>query len=123
MGTMLALERSLLRGFLSAAESLEWKQGEVAAAGEGRSRPGGGKVPGRCYGYSEPPTSPPAPGRARAAAGGSLHRRPLRGRSCPPLPPFLPFARLWGAPAGAAGRGRPVGLVRPEGRERHCRQG
>ncbi|XP_054678363.1 tetratricopeptide repeat protein 27 [Grus americana] len=32
---MLALERSLLRGFLSAAESLEWKQGEVAAAESG----------------------------------------------------------------------------------------
>ncbi|KFP00952.1 Tetratricopeptide repeat protein 27, partial [Calypte anna] len=34
-GTMLALERSLLRGFLSAAESLEWKQGEVATAESG----------------------------------------------------------------------------------------
>ncbi|XP_059324282.1 tetratricopeptide repeat protein 27 isoform X2 [Ammospiza nelsoni] len=32
---MLALERALLRGFLSAAESLEWKQGEVAAAESG----------------------------------------------------------------------------------------
>ncbi|XP_054255066.1 tetratricopeptide repeat protein 27 [Indicator indicator] len=32
---MLALERSLLRGFLSPAESLEWKQGEVAAAESG----------------------------------------------------------------------------------------
>ncbi|XP_008492188.2 tetratricopeptide repeat protein 27 isoform X1 [Calypte anna] len=32
---MLALERSLLRGFLSAAESLEWKQGEVATAESG----------------------------------------------------------------------------------------
>ncbi|NWR56124.1 TTC27 protein, partial [Bucorvus abyssinicus] len=32
---MMALERSLLRGFLSAAESLEWKQGEVAAAESG----------------------------------------------------------------------------------------
>uniref|UniRef100_A0A8C4UJH4 Tetratricopeptide repeat protein 27 n=1 Tax=Falco tinnunculus TaxID=100819 RepID=A0A8C4UJH4_FALTI len=32
---MLALERSLLRSFLSAAESLEWKQGEVAAAESG----------------------------------------------------------------------------------------
>ncbi|KAM6138111.1 tetratricopeptide repeat protein 27 [Phoenicopterus ruber ruber] len=32
---MLALERSLLRGFLSAPESLEWKQGEVAAAESG----------------------------------------------------------------------------------------
>ncbi|KAM6082099.1 tetratricopeptide repeat protein 27 isoform 2-T2 [Chlamydotis macqueenii] len=32
---MLALERSLLRGFLSAAESLEWKQGEVAATESG----------------------------------------------------------------------------------------
>ncbi|KAM4678701.1 tetratricopeptide repeat protein 27 isoform 3-T3 [Amazona ochrocephala] len=32
---MLALESALLRGFLSAAESLEWKQGEVAAAESG----------------------------------------------------------------------------------------
>ncbi|XP_010180758.1 PREDICTED: tetratricopeptide repeat protein 27-like, partial [Mesitornis unicolor] len=32
---MLALERSLLRGFVSAAEALEWKQGEVAAAESG----------------------------------------------------------------------------------------
>ncbi|XP_051471269.1 tetratricopeptide repeat protein 27 [Apus apus] len=32
---MLALERSLLRGFLSAEESLQWKQGEVAAAESG----------------------------------------------------------------------------------------
>ncbi|KAJ7401888.1 Tetratricopeptide repeat protein 27 [Pitangus sulphuratus] len=32
---MLALERALLRGFLSAAESLEWKQGEVAGAESG----------------------------------------------------------------------------------------
>ncbi|XP_059697314.1 tetratricopeptide repeat protein 27 isoform X3 [Haemorhous mexicanus] len=32
---MLALERALLRGFLSAAESLDWKQGEVAAAESG----------------------------------------------------------------------------------------
>ncbi|XP_039916140.1 tetratricopeptide repeat protein 27 isoform X2 [Hirundo rustica] len=32
---MLALERALLRGFLSATESLEWKQGEVAAAESG----------------------------------------------------------------------------------------
>ncbi|XP_054136042.1 tetratricopeptide repeat protein 27 [Melozone crissalis] len=32
---MLALECALLRGFLSAAESLEWKQGEVAAAESG----------------------------------------------------------------------------------------
>ncbi|KAM9196408.1 tetratricopeptide repeat protein 27 isoform 1-T1 [Mergus octosetaceus] len=31
---MLAFERALLRGFLSAAESLEWKQGDVSAAGE-----------------------------------------------------------------------------------------
>nr|XP_047903702.1 tetratricopeptide repeat protein 27 isoform X2 [Anser cygnoides] len=31
---MLALERALLRGFLSAAESLEWKQGDASAAGE-----------------------------------------------------------------------------------------
>lgn len=104
---MLALERSLLRGFLSAAESLEWKQGEVAAAGEGRSRPGwgrgGGKVPGRCCGYPEPPTSPLASGRAGAAAGGSLYIRV-------PLPPFLPFAGLRGAPAGAAVRGEgPLG--------------
>uniref|UniRef100_A0A8B9T014 Tetratricopeptide repeat protein 27 n=1 Tax=Anas platyrhynchos TaxID=8839 RepID=A0A8B9T014_ANAPL len=32
---MLALERALLRGFLSAAESLEWKQGDVSAAESG----------------------------------------------------------------------------------------
>ncbi|XP_065487718.1 tetratricopeptide repeat protein 27 [Caloenas nicobarica] len=32
---MLALERALLRGFLGAAEALEWKQGEVAAAESG----------------------------------------------------------------------------------------
>ncbi|XP_064365538.1 tetratricopeptide repeat protein 27 isoform X3 [Dromaius novaehollandiae] len=32
---MLALERSLLRGFLSPAEALAWKQGEVAAAESG----------------------------------------------------------------------------------------
>ncbi|OXB71969.1 UNVERIFIED_CONTAM: hypothetical protein H355_003571 [Colinus virginianus] len=32
---MLALERSLLRGFLSAAESLQWKQGEISATDSG----------------------------------------------------------------------------------------
>ncbi|KAK2527002.1 Ttc27 [Columba livia] len=32
---MLVLERALLRGFLSAAEALEWKQGEVAVAESG----------------------------------------------------------------------------------------
>ncbi|XP_065691875.2 tetratricopeptide repeat protein 27 [Patagioenas fasciata] len=32
---MLVLERALLRGFLSASEALEWKQGEVAAAESG----------------------------------------------------------------------------------------
>ncbi|XP_021248144.1 tetratricopeptide repeat protein 27 isoform X1 [Numida meleagris] len=32
---MLALERSLLRGFLSAAESPEWKQGEISATESG----------------------------------------------------------------------------------------
>ncbi|OXB65438.1 hypothetical protein ASZ78_005065 [Callipepla squamata] len=32
---MLALERSLLRGFLSAAESLQWKQGEISATESG----------------------------------------------------------------------------------------
>lgn len=32
---MLALERSLLRGFFSSAESQEWKQGEISATGEG----------------------------------------------------------------------------------------
>lgn len=51
---MQVLERALLRGFLSAAESLEWKQGEVAAAGERRSRPGAGKVPAHCA-CQEPP--------------------------------------------------------------------
>lgn len=45
---MFALEIALLRGFLSEAESLEWKQGEVAAAGEGRSRPGAEEVLGCC---------------------------------------------------------------------------
>lgn len=36
---MLALERSLLRGFLSAAESQKWKQGEISATGEGWDEP------------------------------------------------------------------------------------
>jgi len=65
----------------------------------------GGRCPaavrGRRCGYPEPPTSLPAPGRAEVAAGGSLHPRPLRGRSCASLPLPALSAR---APGGCCRR-------------------
>lgn len=101
---MLALERSLLRGFLSAAESLEWKQGEVAAAGEGRSRLGGEGEEGAWpfLWVSGTPTSLPVPGRAGAAAGGSL---------CPPSSrPVCPLPGSGGLLPAPRGGGGPLGL-------------
>lgn len=103
---MMALERSLLRGFLSAAGSLEWKQGELAAAGEGRSRPGAGRVRGRYCGYAEPPVSPPASGSVGAVAGGSL--RP-RGSRVPASRPFCALLRSGGLLPAPPSAGGPVG--------------
>lgn len=86
---MLALERALLRGFLSAAESLEWKQGDVSAAGE---RGGGeeGAVPALPWGSRARLLWSPKAGTGlgcggTAAAGGTAAPQ-ASPRGCPWLP-------------------------------------
>lgn len=108
---MLALERSLLRGFLGAAESLEWKQGEVASAGEGGPGPAGGRRPAVVRGRSVGSRHHQCLRRPQAEPGSRLVPPFSRARSGGGrvLPPFLPLAGRRRALAGAAGQGRPLG--------------
>lgn len=89
---MLALERSLLRGFLSAAESQEWKQGEISATGEG-------------WDELRPRWRLPAPRAAASGAGEVPCAHQPRGEGAAGACPARPAASAGAAAAVAAAVG------------------